>query len=330
MSQKKLFPPLEELTVETASEHICRRVPVVGPTAHIDEVRGLLVSRAFDSATHIAVCEDGKLCGIVTIETVLHAAGDTTIVSLMDVDPPAITMGTDQEKAVWHAVEHNESALAVVDSTGHFEGFIPPQRLLAILLWEHEEDMTRLGGYMRDTSAARTASLEAVAHRFWHRIPWLLIGLLGALAAADIVGFFERQLQETVTLAFFIPGIVYLADAVGTQTETLIVRGLSVGINIHQIVTREALTGILIGMVLSVVFFPLALARWGDSAVALVVSLALMAACSTATLIALALPSIFHYFGVDPAYGTGPLATVLQDLISIVVYFTIATAIIQP
>jgi magnesium transporter len=61
-------------------------------------------------------------------------------------------------------------------------------------------------------------------------LPWLFLGLLGAIIAADIVGAFERRLEEHVLLAFFIPGIVYLADAVGTQTEALVIRGLSVGV----------------------------------------------------------------------------------------------------
>jgi magnesium transporter len=211
---------------------------------------------------------------------------------------------------------------------GRFAGFVPARRLLAVLLREHEEDMARLGGYLHDTSAARSASLEEVKRRFWHRIPWLLLGLLGALVAADIVGAFEKQLAETVTLAFFIPGIVYLADAVGTQTETLVVRGLSVGVGIGQIVRREVLTGVLIGVVLSLIFFPLALWRWGESRVALAVSLALLAACSTATFVALSLPWVFQRLGRDPAFGTGPLATVIQDLLSILIYFAIATAVV--
>lgn len=70
--------------------------------------------------------------------------------------------------------------------------------------------------------------------RFWHRLPWLLLGLAGAFLAAGIVGSFERQLEENVILAFFMPGIVYMADAVGTQTETLVVRGISVGVPIRR------------------------------------------------------------------------------------------------
>jgi magnesium transporter len=96
--------------------------------------------------------------------------------------------------------------------------------------------MARLGGFLQDMSSARGASQENVIRRFWHRLPWRLVGLLGALISAHLVGAFEAQLQDNVALAFFIPGIVYLADAVGTQTETLVIRGLSVGVGIGQVV----------------------------------------------------------------------------------------------
>src|SRR3990170_111561 len=101
----------------------------------------------------------------------------------MDADPQVVAPGVDQEVAAWKAVQHGETSLAVVDAEGRFAGFIPPGRLLAVLLWEHDEDMARLGGFVRDTAAARTASEEPVARRFWHRLPWLMVGLLGALLA---------------------------------------------------------------------------------------------------------------------------------------------------
>jgi magnesium transporter len=315
--------------LETAAGHVCKNVPVFAPGMQAGSLRQSLEGKHYEIASHIAVCDDGELVGVVKIESLLAAPGHVTVRELMDSAPAIIAPETDQEVAVWQVVQRNESALAVVDGEGHFVGFIPPQRLLAVLLHEHEEDMARLGGFLRESSAARSASLEAVARRFWHRIPWLLVGLVGAILAADIVGAFEAQLAETVTLAFFIPGIVYLADAVGTQTETLVVRGLSVGVSIHQIVRREIFTGVLIGAALSLVFFPLALWRWGDSRVAFAVSLSLFAACSTATFVALSLPWAFHRLGKDPAFGTGPLATVIQDLLSILMYFVIATQIVR-
>ena len=147
------------------------------------------------------------------------------------------------------------------------------------------------------------------------------------MAAADIVRAFEEDLQNNVTLAFFVAGIVYLADAVGTQTETVVVRGLSVGVSIRKVLGRELLTGLAIGIVLAVIALPLLFLRWGDWRISMGVSLSLAAACSTASIAAMALPWLFNRLGIDPAFGSGPLATVVQDLLSIVIYFWVVTSI---
>jgi magnesium transporter len=323
------LPSLEELTYQTASEHASMRVPTVAPETTAAAVIAGLRGQRFESATHVAVVEDGRLVGVLPMEDLLAAADETTAAEIMDPEPPAVGPGIDQEVAAWHAVRHRESALAVVDEGQRFHGFIPPHRLLAVLLVEHEEDLARIGGYLRGTSSARAASEEPVARRFWHRLPWLLTGLVGAFFAASIVGSFEAQLEENITLAFFLPGIVYLADAVGTQTEALVIRGLSVGVSVQRIVWRELLTGVLVGGALSLVFYPFALWWWDEADVAFAVSLSLLAACSVATAVAMALPWFFQRLGRDPAFGSGPLATVIQDLLSIVIYFGVALAIVD-
>jgi magnesium transporter len=274
------------------------------------------------------VCDDGKLAGVLRVEELFGALPGQSIGAIMDTDPPVVAPGIDQEKAAWKAVQRGESALAVIDNGGHFIGFIPPDLLLAILLHEHDEDLARLGGFLHDSSMARTASEEAVIKRSWHRVPWLLVGLLGALLAADIVAAFERQLRANVMLAFFIPGIVYLADAVGTQTEALVIRGLSVGVPIGHVVRREILTGLVIGVALAA-FFPLGWWRWGDTNMATTVALSILAACATASFVALSLPWFLNRLGIDPAFGSGPLATVIQDLLSVIIYLVIATAMVR-
>ena len=320
---------LLQITFETAIEHASTRVPVIAPSAHAGEIRAELSGKQYECVSHIVVCEQGKFLGILKIEVLLAAHDESTVNELMDHQPPIVAPGVDQEVAAWQAVQRRESALAVVDAHGHFVGLIPPDRLLAILLWEHEEDLSRLGGFLQSTAAARTTALEPVLKRFWHRIPWLLVGVVGAFLAADIVGQFESMLQETIVFAFFVPGIVYLADAVGTQTETVIVRGLSVGVPIARAVWRELLAGLVIGLVLALLMFPFILWRWGEQDVALGVSLSLLAACSTATVAAMLFPWIFDRLRLDPAFGSGPLATVVQDLLSILIYFAIATSIVR-
>lgn len=324
------IPQLDELTYQSAGSLLTRNVPVARPGDDVATVQHMLDGHRYDIASHIAVCDSGNLLrGIARIEDVIAADGGTSIASVMDADPPSVAPGVDQEVAAWKAVQHGESALAVVDRDGMFRGMLPPAQLLRVLLHEHDEDMARMGGVLRQSTQARDASEEPLARRLWHRLPWLLIGLAGAVFAASIVGLFEADLNEHVLIAFFMPGIVYLADAVGTQTETLVIRGLSVGVGIRRIAVRELMTGVLAGLILGAVFFPLALVIWGEADVALSVSLALIAACSMATVVAMALPWAFEKAGWDPAFGSGPLATVCQDLLSILVYLSIASVLVS-
>jgi magnesium transporter len=318
---------MTSVVFETAGQHVARLVPITSPDATADEVRAALVGRRYECATDVAVCVDGRLLGLVPMETLLAAAAALPARTLMDRDPPVVAPGTDQELAAWKAVEHGESALAVADESGRFVGLIPPQRLLAVLLAEHHEDMARLGGMRRDALSAERSLREPVWHRLMHRLPWLVVGLLGMLLAADLVAAFEHELRASLVLAFFLPGIVYLADAVGTQTETLVVRGLSVGIPIRRVLAQELITGLLIGLAVGLAAMAVALWRWDDSPFVVVLGISLLAACATATAVAIVLPWALHRLGADPAFGSGPLATVIQDLLSILIYLTAARAL---
>lgn len=317
------------VSFETAAEHVSRDVPVFAPQDLAESVLAALTGRRYACASLIVVCEGAIFQGVVRMEDLLAAAPGTPLVALMDRDAPVVAPGVDQEVAAWRAVLHAESALTVVDEARRLVGIIPPHRLLAVLLSEHEEDLSRLGGFTRNSQVARTTSEEPVQRRFQHRLPWLLVGLGGALLAADFVGWFEAKLQGHIILAFFIPGIVYLADAVGTQTETVVVRGLSIGYSLRSMARRELLAGLAIGVALAAVAGPLVWWRWASADVALTVALSVFGACSTATLAAMALPWVLDRYGFDPAFGSGPLATVIQDLLSILIYFGVAYAVVQ-
>jgi magnesium transporter len=247
----------------------------------------------------------------------------------MDSDPPFVGPGIDQEAAAWMAVRHGEGSIAVVDAAGRFHGLIPPRRMLEVLLHEHEEDLARMGGFLKSVLSARAAVEERLPRRLWHRLPWLALGLAGAALTALLTERFEARLHATVALAFFMPGLVYLADAVGTQTETLVVRGLSVGARVGRIVLREALTGLTIGAVLAAIAYPLVLWHWRRGDLALSVALSLLASCSLSTVVALTLPWTLSRLGLDPAFGSGPLVTVIQDLLSVATYLILATALVD-
>jgi magnesium transporter len=312
----------------TAEDLVEADVPRVSPQQRVEEALGALLVEPFARTTEIAVVEDGRLEGVVAIEQLYAAAGETKLIELAR---PAVSVETGDglEAATRMAARSGARSLAVVDRAGRFIGFVPPERLLALLEFEHEEDMARLGGFLSRARLAVTASEEAIPRRLWHRLPWLAIGLAGAMGSAVIVGWFEEDLRRQVLLALFVPAVVYMADAVGAQTETVVIRGMAAGVSIRNVVARELTTGAIIGTLIGGAFFPFAFAVWENARVAAAVALALAVSCSVATIVAMALPYAIAARGRDPAFGSGPLATVIQDLLSIIAYFVIATILVH-
>lgn len=302
-------------------------VPTFSANATAGEVQEQMIGRSFDRVDEIAVVADGRLLGLAGLEDLVEADPAASVGTLMDADPVTLGPKGSEEEAAWRMAHKGQANLAVVDEAGRFAGLIPAHLLLGRLLTELDEDSARLGGYAASTDRARLAAEERVPRRLLHRLPWLVIGLVGAMLSAVIVGSFEEQLHEKVLLAFFVPAVVYMADAVGTQTETLLIRGMSANIDVKMVVRREMVTGILLGLLVGAAFYPFALLGWGDQSVALAVSLALFASCSISTSVATILPRLIARFGGDPAFGSGPLATIVQDLLSIAVYLAIATPI---
>jgi magnesium transporter len=240
--------------LDRASGHATTSVPIAAPHETARAVRERLIGRAFDTVADIPVCDGLCLVGMVPIEARLAADHELAVSTLMDPEPARISPHADQEIAAWTMLCHRGDALAVVDDNGALLGVIPPERMLRVLLQEHEEDIARFSGLLANSSRARMASEERVGLRLMHRLPWLAIGLIGAMLSAWLVGSAEEQLARTVQLAFFLPAIVYMADAVGTQTETLAVRGLSVGVPIRRFVGKELASGVLIGALIAALF----------------------------------------------------------------------------
>jgi magnesium transporter len=312
--------------------HLARRVPVAGPADVVADVRANLAGGKFDPVGEIAICEGPsdrrRLVGLVPMARFVAAADDVSMADLVDRDPPTASPGLDTEPAAWKAVQHGESSLAVVDADGQFRGLVPSGRLLGALLSAHDQDFARLGGYLASTESARHAVEEPLLRRLWHRVPWLLVGLAGAGLSAWLVGLFEGRLADDVRVAFFIPGVVYMADAVGTQTEALVIRGMSVGAQMRTAFRLEGVTGPVAGVAFGLVALPLVWLLLGSFELGLTVAIALAAACSVATLVACVLPWLMERSGQDPAFGSGPLATVVQDLVSLAIYLGVAQVIL--
>ena len=171
---------------------------------------------------------------------------------------------------------------------------------------------------------------ERTDHLIEHRIPWLFLGLLGGIFATFIVSKYESILSADVRLAFFIPMIVYLSDALGTQTETIYVRELFERrrFGLAKYISKECIVGLGLGIT-SGLTLGLFSAFWLKSfAIGLTVGLTMLINLTIAPVLAVLIPNILYKRHIDPALGSGPIATIIQDLISLVVYFLVASAII--
>ena len=240
-----------------------------------------------------------------------------------------MTPTTDREEAASTAIRAGVSVLGVCDANARFIGAVPASALISILRDEHLEDLHHMAGILGKSEAAKAALVAPPYRRALYRLPWLLVGMAGSAFATAMMTRFEAALATHIAVAFFIPAIVYLADAVGTQSEAVAVRGLSLtAADLAPLLAGELVTGILIGVTLGLLAYPLVWLTFGSVALAATVSIALVAASSVATTIGLLLPWLFGKIGYDPALGSGPLATVVQDVLSLSIYFLVAAALI--
>lgn len=273
---------------------------------------------------------DGRLVGTLTAQEVLALPDDAELGPASTQRAQArVLPGTDQEKMASTALHHGVAAMPVVDAAGRLVGVVGPMKLMHILRREHVEDLHRLAGITRESDAARRALEEPPMRQLRHRLPWLLVGLAGSMVATGVVVRFETALAAKPALAFFVPGLVYLADAIGTQSETVAVRGLSLShVGLPRLLGAELRTGLLIGLVLALVAFPMVWLAFGELRLAAAVTLALAGSSVVASMLGLLLPWLIARFGADPAYGSGPLATIVQDVLSLLIYFACVSAIV--
>lgn len=315
---------------ETARRHLVLRVPTARAGDSVEDVRRGLSGRAFDCADTVYVVDaDGRLQGTMRMTALLAADGGTSLGRLMRGDPPRTHADTDQERVAALARREGLAAVPVVDEAGRLMGVVPPEAIIDVLRREHVEDLHRLAGILHETSQAQSALSESPLRRLRHRLPWLLVGFAGSLMATAVVATFEGTLEAKVALAFFIPAIVYLADAIGTQTEAIAVRGLSQShAPLMRLLGGELAAGLLIGGALGLLALPAVLVGFGDMRLAVTVALTVVLASTIATTVGLLFPWILSHLGQDPAYGSGPVATIIQDVLSLLIYFLVAVALL--
>ena len=170
---------------------------------------------------------------------------------------------------------------------------------------------------------------QAAARLVGRRLPWLIVGLLGGLTASFMVSRFQYLLEAKLQLAFFIPVIVYLSDAVGTQTETIYIRNLSIfKDNFYKYLAKELLVGSYLGAILGLLIGAAAFFWLKSIETAITVGVATLVNVTIAPAVAIIIPEILFKEHVDPALGGGPFTTVVQDFISLLIYFSVASLIV--
>lgn len=318
-------------TTDRAENHMYRPVP----TAHGDEtvakVRRRLTGHpaAFDAIELLFVTDaEQKLQGVVSLSNFLAATGQMTIDELMNRNIASVTLADPPEQVAEVALTHQIPAVPVVDDQGCLLGAVPAHTVFRIMREEHIQDMDRLVGIWRTSDQALSAIEGEPLRRVMDRLPWLIVGTVGCVLATGLMATFESTLRTDLAVAFFIPGIVYLADAIGTQSEAIAVRGLSLSSTpVSQLLKGELKTGLYLGTSLALLVFPFIWLAF-DAKLAFAVSVALVCASSVATGIGLLLPSMLSRLGKDPAYGSGPVATIVQDLLSLLIYLSVISLLI--
>ncbi|HWH74492.1 MAG TPA: magnesium transporter [Methylibium sp.] len=306
---------------ETAGRLASRTAPLAPSTELAGELRRRL--RTLEEPWELVCITDdgGHLLGVVPAHRLLSLP-DATPLGEAVLAAPRVLPDTDQERVASLALHHGLPAMPVVDAEGRPIGVVGSATLLRILREEHVEDLHHLAGISRETRRAREAIDAPPLRRARHRLPWLFVGLLGSMLATFVMSRFETALAAQPSIAFFVPALVYLADAIGTQTEAVAVRGLSLShAGLARLVGGELRTGLLIGGALALVALPLAWLFVGDLRLALAVAAALAGAGAVACGIGLLLPWLLGTLRLDPAYGAGPLATIVQDVLTLLIYF---------
>ncbi len=320
------YPPSSAGRAMTAS------VPTVDIGMNFAEIRNLLITQKlnFDTINYIYILDKNKkFKGVVSIKEIFRSPQTKKAIELSPAKLISARAHTDQEKVAQLALENNIKAIPVVAQNNIFLGVVPSDMILKILHQEATEDITRFGGITHSASYDDIFELSLI-NSLKHRFPWLLVGLLGGLLAAGIIGQFEQIISQNLILAAFIPLIVYMADAVGTQMEVFIIRDLAINPKLRFVkyFLRQSSIVLTIGLGISALLYLVSIILYHNPNISFVLSVALFLAISTSLFTGLIIPVLFSKIRIDPANASGPIATIIQDVLSVLLYFIVASLIL--
>ncbi|ART75577.1 magnesium transporter [Sutcliffiella horikoshii] len=272
--------------------------------------------------------EEKRLVGVVSYRDLILADAHEKIQEIMFSRVISVHVDTDQEEVANIIERYDFLAVPVVDDEKTLIGIITVDDVIDVVIQEANEDIEKLSASGKDIDFD-TPALVASARR----LPWLILLLFIGLISGSIISGFEDTLGTVVALAFFMPMIAGMTGNTGTQSLAVIVRGLiSRDLDkklVTKVVLRELGVGITIGITCAVLIAIIAFVWRGDLILGMVVGVSLFFTLIIGTLAGTIIPLILYKLNIDPAIASGPLITTVNDILSLLIYFGIATAFLS-
>ncbi|MGD2038305.1 MAG: magnesium transporter [Desulfobacterales bacterium] len=277
---------------------------------------------------YLYVVDDyGKLVGVSSLRQLVLVPPETPLKSFMATDVFSVQTDMDQEEVAKIVARYDILAVPVVDNTNRLVGIVTVDDVIDIFRREATEDILKMAGAGEEFVETKSV-LKSTRIRF----PWLFASCVGGIIAFFIIGKYEGSLNKIATLAAFIPVIMGMGGNIGTQSSTIVVRGLATGRivirDLWSVVFKELLIGVILGVVYGLLIGSVAQARYSMEALALAVCFAVISSMSIAALVGSLVPMCFARINIDPAVATGPFVTTAIDIISVTFYFIIATTLL--
>ncbi len=300
----------------------------------------LTVSEAFEQIRKIGlvketvytcyVTENRRLLGIVTVLDMLVADSDTAVEDIMETNVISVNTHDDREYVARTMSKYDFAAIPVVDNENRIVGIVTFDDAMDVLQEENTEDFAKMAAVVPAEDSYFKTSVWSHAKS---RIPWLLILMLSATLTGMISARFEPQIAVIPMLVSFMPMVMGTGGNCGSQSSTLIIRGMALDEirlrDFFKVVFKELRIALICAAVLSVVNGLRVLITYKDPALALVIGLSLIGTVVIAKLVGAMLPMGAKALRLDPAIMANPLITTVVDSCSLLIYFTIATNILS-
>ena len=300
-------------------------------TDTVNETINYLRTMAPDSETpyYIYVVDDlDVLKGVVPLRQIIVSTPDTLIKDIMIENIISAPVDMDQEEVSHIFEKYGFMAIPVVDHNGEILGIITVDDVMEIMKEEYTEDMFRLAGLDEEEKVAGT-----VIGAIKSRLPWLLVNLVTATLAAKTVSLFENTIAQIVALATFMPMVAGMGGNAGSQTLTLIMRGIAIGEisyeNQADILKKEIAIGIINGLCLGLVVGVLGYFWVGSLAFGFVIGTAMLLNLIVATISGYLVPVLLKKVGIDPALASAVFVTTVTDVLGFFFFLGLATVMLQ-